>query len=324
MTRSETVNADPTCPACGEPVRPGWKICPACEGPLSPPACPRCGAEVRPHWRRCPECEAPLVCADCGRRLAAGEAACPQCRPAGPAAADTTWTEPVTGMVFVRVPGGTFPMGDGFGDGVENETPVHEVRLDAFHIARTPVTQAEWRRLMPANPSRFEGADRPVEQVSWADVAAFLAALDRASGGAGRRFDLPTEAQWEYAARSGGRAERWAGGDPVDALAWTEANSGGASRPVGRLRPNGLGLYDMSGNVWEWCRDAFRADAYRRHAAADPLVSPVGGDRVDRVIRGGSWNLDAWSARCARRFAYPEDFLGPALGFRVVMTVGDG
>ena len=220
-------------------------------------------------------------------------------------------------MIFVPAPGGEFAMGDVSGEGVENETPVHTVRLRAFHIGRFPVTQGQWRRLMPENPSRFENPDRPVEQVNFAAVQAFIQRLNRNAGE--RRFDLPTEAQWEYAARSGGRDETWAGGEDPDRVAWTEANSRGASQPVGGLAPNGLGIYDMSGNVWEWCRDAFRADAYRLHRDRDPVVGTGGADRIDRVIRGGSWNLDTWSARCARRFSFPEDFGGPALGFRLVM-----
>jgi formylglycine-generating enzyme required for sulfatase activity len=154
-----------------------------------------------------------------------------------------------------------------------------------------------------------------VEQVCWDDVQAFLALLNR--GGQGR-FRLPSEAEWEFAARSGGKAERFSGADSPDAVAWFEANSGGSTQPVGRKRPNGLGFYDMSGNVWEWCLDLFAPDAYRRHPLHDPLWQEAG---PDRVIRGGSWNLDAWSVRCARRFGYPPDFVGPALGFRVLMEL---
>ena len=316
MTPSDPISH---CPGCGEPVKPNWKLCPACERPLAAVLCPQCAVEVQRHWKRCPECEALLLCSVCAARLAPGQTACPRCvsSAAAPAA---VFTEPATGMVFAPVPGGEFAMGDGFGDGVENETPVHDVRLTGYYIGRFAVTQAEWRRLMPDNPSRFAGERRPVEQVTFADVQTFIDRLNHAAAGALRRFDLPTEAQWEYAARSAGRAEPWAGGGNPDAVAWTENTSGGASRDVGRLAANGLGLYDMSGNVWEWCRDAFRADAYRLHRRNDPFIEAAGTDRIDRVIRGGSWNLDSWSARCARRFSYPEDFCGPALGFRLVMA----
>ncbi len=314
MTPSD---ATPRCPGCGEPVKAHWKICPVCEHPLAP-RCPLCAAEVQPHWKRCPECEALLVCPVCGRRLAGGKTACTACSTAD-GQSQAPYTEPVTGMVFVPVAGGSFAMGDGSGQGVETELPVHEVLLRSFFIGRFPVTQGEWARLMPANPSRFAGERRPVEQVTFALARSFVERLNAAAGD-GRRFDLPTEAQWEYAARSGGRDELWSGGDDPDRVAWTENNSGGTSHEVGGLAPNGLGIFDMSGNVWEWCRDAFRADAYRLHRGQDPVVEAAGADPVDRVIRGGSWNLDTWSARCARRFSYPEDFAGPALGFRLVMT----
>ena len=309
-------SSDRRCPGCGEPVKATWKICPECERPLAAARCPLCGAEVQRHWKRCPECEALLLCPACGRRLAQGESACPACPPPAPDTA-APYVEPATGMLFVPVAGGDFAMGDATGEGVENETPVHPVRLSAFSIARFPVTQGQWRRLMPENPSHHEDPDRPVEQLTFTNVQAFIKRLNQTA--AGRRFDLPTEAQWEYAARSGGRRETWAGGEDPHRVAWTENNSRGASQPVGRLASNGLGIYDMSGNVWEWCRDAFRPDAYRLHRTEDPVVEASGHDRIDRVIRGGSWNLDTWSARCTRRFSFPEDFGGPALGFRLVM-----
>jgi formylglycine-generating enzyme required for sulfatase activity len=101
-------------------------------------------------------------------------------------------------------------------------------------------------------------------------------------------------------------------------LAWYQENSGGSTHPVGQKKPNGLSLFDMSGNVWEWCQDAFRANAYEHHQQYNPVCTD---SRPDRVIRGGGWNLDAWDARCARRFSYPADFGGPALGFRLLMVL---
>ncbi len=307
-----------SCPSCGEPVEPGWKICPACEAPLSGAKCPGCGRPVKENWKRCPECEAPLLCKACGRRLASADGRCAHCsrggEPTGPSAPDGRFVEPVTGVEFISLPGGEYLMGDTFGDGIENEQPLHTVRLSEFFIARTCVTQSQWERLMEDNPSRFPGRDNPVENVTFGQVLTFIERLRAASGG--RRFALPTEAQWEYAARSGGKDERYAGGDAVDALAWYAENSDGAPHPVAGRKPNRLGLYDMSGNVWEWCRDSFRKDAYQVHHGEDPVVEDSG---KERVIRGGSWNLDAWSARCARRFAFRETDCGPALGFRLVM-----
>jgi formylglycine-generating enzyme required for sulfatase activity len=228
------------------------------------------------------------------------------------------YTEPITGMAFVFVPGGTFSMGDTFDDGAEDEKPVHEVRLTEFYMAACPVTQAQWASLMDENPSGLVAADHPVEQVTLTDVRGFIDKLNAATPEA-VHFDLPTEAQWEYAARSGGKNERYGGGEDPDSVAWFEDNHTGGTAAVGRKAPNGLGLYDMSGNVWEWCRDLYHAEAYRQHAKRDPVCTR--GD-TDRVIRGGSWHLDAWSARCSRRFRFDPELFGPALGFRLVMVLG--
>jgi formylglycine-generating enzyme required for sulfatase activity len=307
------------CLSCGEPVKPGWKICPACESPLSGAACPGCGRPVKEYWKRCPECEAPLLCRSCGRRLTSADGPCPDClrenEKSGIPVSDDRFVEPVTGMAFIHLPGGRYLMGDTFGEGVENEQPVHTVRLTDFFIAETCITQAQWNRLVEENPSRFPGRKNPVENVTYAQVHAFIDKLCTASGG--RRFALPTEAQWEYAARSGGKDDRYAGGDDIDGVAWYAENSGGKPQPVAGRNPNRLGLYDMSGNVLEWCRDSFRKDAYLIHHGTDPVIED---DGAERVIRGGSWNLDAWSARCARRFAFRETDCGPGLGFRLVLA----
>jgi formylglycine-generating enzyme required for sulfatase activity len=186
--------------------------------------------------------------------------------------------------------------------------------LDAFFICKTLVTQAQWKCLMPDNPSHFRGDRHPVEQVSFHLVQDFINLLNRRRMGE-YRFDLPTEAQWEYAARSGGRQEVFAGSGRAETVAWFEDNSQGRTQAVGQLKPNGLGLYDMSGNVWEWCRDVFRPEAYEFHSQQNPLCQ---GGGPDRVIRGGSYNLDAWSVRCARRFSLAADYHAPGLGFRLV------
>lgn len=291
------------CPSCGEPLESGWKICPACETPVGRPACPSCARPVKENWKVCPECGARLICAECAGRLPAGGAPCPECAVGGAPASGGPGDliEPMTGMEFVFVPGGVFQMGDLFGDGWENELPVREVRVAEFFIGRYPVTQGQWRRVMPENPSRFQkGDDHPVEQVSWSDAAEFIQRLNSMTS-AGHVLALPGEEEWEYAARSGGLEQLYAGGDDVEAVAWYSENSEGSTHPVGRKAPNGLGLYDMSGNVWEWCRDRYT-----------PAAS------ADRVIRGGSWNLDAWSARCSRRFGFSEEYSGAGLGFRLV------
>ncbi len=226
------------------------------------------------------------------------------------------FSDPVTGMMFVYIPGGTFSMGDCFGDGARDEQPVHEVSLSPFYMAIHPVTQAQWMVLMDKNPSSFSGEQLPVEQVSFNDAMAFIDRLNGASP-KGLVFDLPSEAQWEYAARSGGLDERYAGGSNPEDVAWFEDNNNGSTAPVGTKSPNGLGIYDMSGNVWEWCRDIYLESAYKHHAGLDPVWSTGG---RDHVIRGGSWHLDAWSMRCSRRFSFDPELFGPALGFRAVMV----
>lgn len=305
---SQPIYEKPSCSVCGEPLESGWKICPVCETPVGQPVCPSCARAVKANWKICPDCGARLICRECGGRLSAAGLSCPVCAQGAASAppARGGFIEPVTGMEFVFVPGGAYQMGDLFGDGWENELPVREVRVADFFIGKYPVTQGQWRRVMPENPSRFQkGDDHPVEQVSWSDAAEFIRRLNAAAP-AGRVLELPSEAQWEYAARSGGLKQLYAGGDDVEALAWYAENSEGSTHPVGRKAPNSLGLYDMSGNVWEWCRDLY-----------SPGVCP------ERVIRGGSWNLDAWSARCSRRFGFSEDYFGAGLGFRLAARSSD-
>lgn len=223
------------------------------------------------------------------------------------------WIEPVTGMKFVFVPGGTFVMGDVFGDGYDDEKPVHEVALDDFYIGKFPVTQGQWKKVLGNNPSEFQkGVDYPVENVSWHDAIDFTEKLQTMDGN-DFTYDLPTEAQWEYAARSGGKKERYAGGEHVDMLAWYKGNSDKTKHPVGRKKPNGLGLYDMSGNVREWCRDWYGGypSGYDRNPAGPT-------DGAGRVNRGGSWITDAGYCRSAYRNRSTPDARIQDLGFRVL------
>ncbi|MGD9975904.1 MAG: SUMF1/EgtB/PvdO family nonheme iron enzyme [Desulfatirhabdiaceae bacterium] len=311
-----------TCPGCGEPVEPGWKMCPVCEISLMALCCPQCGRPVKENWKRCPECTASLICKSCAARIPAGYPDCPVCNPAAtpPVVDGDVLREPLTEMGLVKIPGGTFQMGDIFDEGIDNEKPVHPVSLDDFYMGQHVVTQHVWNRIMPENPSRFTGDLLPVEQISWHQAMAFIEKLNQANRLKGR-YSLPTEAQWEYAARSCGRDERYAGCDSLDRVGWYADNSGERTHPVGEKEPNGPDLYDMSGNVWEWCLDAFHPQAYAHHAPQNPLEK---GEGADRVIRGGSYNLDDWSARCTRRFCLSEDFFGPGVGFRVVFLPDPG
>jgi formylglycine-generating enzyme required for sulfatase activity len=318
ISDSDDIQRIATCPTCGEPLKSTWKVCPVCEAPVGRPVCPVCAKPVRENWKLCPECNARLICAACGRRLPPGHPRCPACAPGTATVTDSQagLIEPATGMEFVFVPGGSFQMGDQSGDGWANELPVQEVRVDDFFIAKFPVTQGQWMKVMPENPSHFKRGDlHPVEQVSWGDVAEFIRRLNALTPG-DQRFRLPSEAEWEFAARSGGKKELYSGSDNVEAVAWYLENSGGSTHPVGRKAPNGLGLCDMSGNVWEWCSDVYD-DALSRPGRGNSVASGGGGEHV---IRGGSWNLDAWSVRCSRRLGFAGDFFGAGLGFRLAKS----
>ena len=167
-------------------------------------------------------------------------------------------------------------MGCGLGPGYcqANESPEHEVTVSGFWIGKYAVTQGQWQKVMGNNPSGFQKGDNyPVETVSWDDAKAFILKLN---GKSGCTFRLPTEAEWEYAARSGGKAEKYAGGNDIDAVAWYGANSGKSTHPVGTKAPNGLGIYDMSGNVWQWCEDVYDANAYEKHQRNNPISTSGG------------------------------------------------
>lgn len=201
-------------------------------------------------------------------------------------------------LEMVWVEGGTFVMGSNNADGVkrkyETTGPEHRVRLDGYYICRHEVTQALWLSVMGENPSKFAGGDSlPVEQVSWTDATQFAALLSQQTG---RRFRLPTEAEWEYAARGGIHADGkpYPGCDRrgLDEAAWYCVNSGNHTHPVGRLAPNALGLYDMGGNVAEWCSDWMAA--YEAVECDNPLGAR---DGESRVVRGGHWG--SISAGCA-------------------------
>jgi formylglycine-generating enzyme required for sulfatase activity len=221
------------------------------------------------------------------------------------------FTDPATGMEFVLVPGGCYRMGDTFGDGSSDEKPVHEVCIDDFYMGKYEVTQGQYQAITGSNPSHFKGSDRPVEKVSWNDARDYIRKLNQRSG---KTYRLPTEAEWEYAARSGGRSEKYAGGDSVDAVAWHSGNSGSQTHPVGQKRPNGLGLFDMSGNVWEWCRDWYESGYYGKSPKDNPQ-GPSGGSY--RVNRGGGWYYGPGDVRSANRCRDSPDARNGNLGFRL-------
>jgi formylglycine-generating enzyme required for sulfatase activity len=229
----------------------------------------------------------------------------------------TSPSQPVTpsdpyGIPMVNVPAGCFQMGSNNGD--SDEKPVHRVCLSAFQIGQTEVTQGQWRAVMGNNPSHFSncGNDCPVEEVSWDDAQDFIRTLNRQTG---QNYRLPTEAEWEYVCRSGGRDETYCGGDNVDAVAWYDSNSGVKTHRVAQKTANGLGLYDMSGNVWEWVQDWY--GVYPSGSVTDPQ-GPSGGS--GRVFRGGSWHDDAGRVRSALRYFYVPGLRRRYLGFRLARS----
>jgi formylglycine-generating enzyme required for sulfatase activity len=217
----------------------------------------------------------------------------------------------------VLVKGGCFQMGDTFGDGAKDEKPVHQVCVPDFYIGKYEVTQAQWISIMEKNPSTFIGDRRPVERVSWEEVQEFIAKLSAESGYA---YRLPTEAEWEYAARSGGKREKWAGVSDKSRLAdyaWYEANSGEKTHVVGTKKPNGLGIYDMSGNVCEWVQDRY-GDVYYEEATKDNPQGPMAGST--RVLRGSSWYSTAKGVRAALRSSSSPSSKYSYLGFRLALS----
>jgi formylglycine-generating enzyme required for sulfatase activity len=204
-------------------------------------------------------------------------------------------TDPFTGMAFVRIPAGTFTMGTPlFEPKREAQETQHQVTLARdFYLAIHEVTQREWRRVTGDNPSSFSGCDScPVERVTYHDVEKFLMKLNGASSWPG--FRLPTEAEWEYACRAGGTK---AYGDRAS-IDRTRANYDGTrTKPVGSFAPNAWGLFDMSGNVWEWTSDDHSPGL--------------------KVIRGGSWRFGADSARCGLRYTHRPQDRGYSLGLRL-------
>ncbi len=224
------------------------------------------------------------------------------------------------GIKMISIPGGSFKMGDIFGDGRSNEKPVHRVTLSPYFIGETPVTFAQYDAYCEETGAKKpddEGwgrGDRPVINVSWFNAVKFCEWLGEKTG---MKFRLPTEAQWEYAARSGGREEKYAGTSNEGQLgqyAWYDANSGDKTHPVGKKQPNGLGLYDMSGNVWEWCQDWYDEDYYKNSPEQHPQGPSSG---KSRVLRGGSWYFYDRNCRSSFRGRSNPDSRGISRGFRL-------
>ena len=228
----------------------------------------------------------------------------------------------VNGVQFkmVRVEGGTFMMGataEQGDDAFDDEKPAHKVTLDDYYIAETQVTQALWQAVMGDNPSNWKGDNLPVETISWNDCQEFIRKLNQLTG---KKFCLPTEAQWEFAARGGNLSKgyKYAGSDNPNEVAWFKDNSNSQTHPIKQKKPNELGLYDMSGNVWEWCNDWFDEDYYQSSPHHNPQGPTSGGSRV---LRGGVWADVAEGSRVSFRSDLNPDFSVSFIGMRLSLSV---
>jgi formylglycine-generating enzyme required for sulfatase activity len=222
-------------------------------------------------------------------------------------------------LEMVLIPEGEFLMGSPDSEEKANvdEKPAHRVRITApFYMGKHLVTQEQWEAVMGDNPSMFRDPKNPVETVSWDDCQSFLDKLNGKLGAGWGTFKLPTEAQWEYACRARNMTN-YCFGDNESGLrknAWYGENSHGRTHPVGEKKPNAWGLFDMHGNVWEWCQDWYDGNYYAQSPGDDPSGPAQGSHRVNR---GGSWSYSAWGCRCAYRHGLAPESRGSHVGLRV-------
>ena len=284
--------------------------------------CPHCGKEHSDSAKFCENTGKELLkacpwedCADYGKAILPMRANfCPRCGKPLQRTAEQVMSENhlntsepseqtfmVKGVEFkmIKVEGGTFHMGatsEQISDVFDSDKPVHSVTISDYYIGETEVTQELWEAVMGSNPSYFTGNNqRPVEYVSWYDCQEFIKKLNQLTG---KKFRLPTEAEWEYAARGGkySRGYKYSGSNDVDEVAWYKSNSGETTHPVATKEANELGLYDMNGNVWEWCKDWY--GYYQSNSQTNPTGPSEGGHRV---LRGGSWYYFDGSVRVSNR-----------------------
>ncbi len=316
------------CTFCGEEIKAGETVCPFCgekvewpEGASADAASSETSAPPAPETPAGPV----FACVKCGKVYPAGTKFCGECggrvQEANAAESDAELEEKEiqlpggVALELVKVEAGSFLMGR-----PEHEEQHRVTLTQDYWLGKYAVTQAQWEAVMGGNPSRFKnGGDYPVEYVDWNDARAFCQKLNKLKlAPSGFRFDLPTEAQWEYAARGGSRSQGfvYSGSMNLDEVAWYVDNSNGETNPVGKKEPNELGLFDMSGNVWEWCRDWYGPYQIQRiiHDPTGPK------NKYERVIRGGSIGDEERSCRVANRERMKPTKHNPAVGFRVVLV----
>ena len=237
-------------------------------------------------------------------------------------AGSKTYTNSI-GMKFILIPAGSFMMGCNnnfeYCDSYSGDTPRHRITISKpFYMGKYEVTQDQWVSVMGSNPSKFKSKTNPVEQVSWDDVQIFIHKLNQDEGT--KKYRLPTEAEWEYACRAGTITTYFFGDEKnkLGQYVWFNKNSGRRTHSVGQLKPNAWGLYDMHGNVDEWCQDGYSEDYYAR----SPSIDPKGGGAVKgrRFLRGGSWSSPAGDCRSASRVHCGSLLRDGDLGFRLVLS----
>jgi sulfatase modifying factor 1 len=252
--------------------------------------------------------------------------------------AQSPYTDNATQMKFVFVKGGCFAMGDSVGDGDPNERPVHQVCVSDFYLGAYEVTNAEYKKYNPTHNSgssqggNLDADTQPVVNVTWEDAVAYSTWLSHQSG---QSYRLPTEAEWEYAARAGSEGSRFWGNSADEACkyanvadltaqkqwhTWTAfaCDDGYAvAAPVGSFQANNYGIYDVLGNVWEWCLDVYNSEAYSKLPKDNPMYGGMG---EYRVMRGGGWSNGPLGVRSSHRVGLSPDFGHHSLGFRLVKT----
>jgi len=226
---------------------------------------------------------------------------------------------------MVHIPAGRLLMGDPN----ESDAPVHEVSVSSFYIDKYLVTQQQYEKVMHSNPSRWKGTNNPVEQVRWSDAVRFCNARSQSEGlkscydlqswkcnFEANGYRLPTEAEWEYACRAGTTTAYFFGNDParLGEYAWFDKNAGGRPRPVGQKRPNAWGLFDLCGNVWEWCNDFYGVDYYTASPKQDPRGPEHG---KTKVVRGGAWGFSADNLRSGYRYNENPGYSDVCFGYDI-------